>query len=73
MSDLQMITLELDELKTKSISDLIEQFPDVFFSYTPGDELAYMGFQDIDEMTYFCDYLYDLKSDIAHLEYCYNM
>lgn len=73
MSELHMVTVDDDELSIKSIVDFIDSIEDIFFEYIPEEQCAYVGFNDIDTMTWFCDYLYELKSDIYFLESCYNL
>lgn len=73
MSELHMVTVDDDELFIKSIVDFIDSLEDIFFEYVSEEGCAYVGFNDIDTMAWFCDYLYDLKSDIYFLESCYNL
>ena len=73
MSELHMVTVDDDELLIKSIADFIDSIDDIFFEYISDEQCAYVGFNDIDTMTWFCDCLFELKSDIYFLESCYNL
>lgn len=73
MSELHIVAVDNDELSIKSIVDFIGSIDDIFFEYVPEEQCAYVGFNDIDTMTWFCYYLYELKSDIYFLESCYNL
>lgn len=72
MSDLHMVTVSEDELLIKSIVDFIDSLENIFFEYIPEEECAYIGFDNMTYLEWFCDYLYEIKSDLQFLESCYN-
>ena len=65
-----IIQLDIQQLNTKSICDLIER-SNCIYEFCPEDNCGYLYFKECCDMAFFIDELSDLLTTISELNDCY--